>query len=433
MRSPILFWLVLFLALLLAAPASHSQEDDWEEWGEDEWADEAAGPQWSGFVEGAVGSRWDEDPAVGRTQTLGDLRFRLETEWDRDRLIIGFKGEAWYDHYLEELDGELRDLTVAFSPTVNWDVNLGRQVLTWGTGDLVFLNDLFPKDWVSFFAGRDDEYLKAPSNAIRATWYTEVVNVDVAWTPVFEPDEFLTGERLSFFSPLAGGRVAPDPPLSAVEPDKDVENGELAVRLFKNVKGAEYALYAYRGFFHQPTAFTGTMRPTFAPLSAVGASVRRSLGPGLFNAETVLYASRDDRAGDDPLIPNDQVRLLLGYEQEAVTNLTIAFQYYLEWTLDHGALIANSPTPELEPDEYRHVLTNRLTYRLNQDKLTLSLFTFFSPSDEDYYLRPVVAYRYSDQWSFAGGANIFDGDEPHTFFNQFSDNSNVYARARYHF
>ena len=140
-------------------------------------------------------------------------------------------------------------------------LEIGRQVLTWGTGDLVFLNDLFPKDWVSFFAGREDEYLKAPSNAIRATWYSDVVNVDVAWTPVFEPDEYLTGERFSFFSPLAGQRIAPNPPLSGIEPDKDIDNGEVAVRFFKTSGSTEMALYAYRGFFHQPTALTDTFQP----------------------------------------------------------------------------------------------------------------------------------------------------------------------------
>lgn len=421
---------VLLLAVAAMTLSAHAQED---EWGEDEWAEEGGGVTWTGFVEGALGSRWDEDPAVGRSQTLGDVRLRLETEWNHARLTVGFKGEAWYDQYLEEVDGNLRDLTLSFSPTANADLKLGRQVLTWGTGDLLFLNDLFPKDWVSFFAGRDDEYLKAPSNTFRASWYSDAFNVDLAWTPVFEPDEFLTGERFSFFFPLAGRRVAPDPPLSTVKPAKNVENGELAARIFKTVKGSEYALYLYRGFFSQPTAFTPELQATFAPLSAIGASVRRPLGPGLFNAETVMYVSRDDRAGNDPLIPNDQLRLLLGYEQEAFTNFTLAFQYYLEWTKDHDELLDNSLAPEFEPEEYRHVFTNRLTYRLRQDKLTLSLFTFYSPNDDDYYVRPVVNYRFSDRWSFAVGGNVFGGQEPHTFFNQFADNSNVYVRIRSHF
>ena len=161
--------------------------------------------------------------------------------------------------------------------------------------------------------------------------------------------------------------------------------------------------------------------------------MRRQWLSGLFNVETAYYASTDDRHGTNAMVPNDQLRLLLGYEREAVTNLTIGFQYYLEWTQDYSELIANSAAPQLEADEFRHVITNRLTYRLDQDKLTLSLFTFWSPSDSDYYLRPIIDYRYSDQWSFAGGMNLFGGSDDHTFFNQFADNSNVYVRIRFHY
>ncbi len=426
--------LIIIFCLLTLTPLSYAQDDEWEDWGDDEWSEaEDRGLQWNGFVEAAVGSRWDRDPQVGRKQSLGDARVRLETNWSGDRLTVGFKGEAWYDSYLEEFDGDLRDLTLSFSPASSWDLKLGRQVLTWGTGDLVFLNDLFPKDWVSFFAGREDEYLKAPSNAVRGTWYGDVVNVDLAWTPVFQPDEYLTGERFSFFSPLAGQSVAPKPPLSGIEPDKDIDNSEVAVRLFKTIGSTEIAMYLYRGFFHQPTALTDTFQPTFAPLTAIGASLRRPLGVGLFNAESVYYASRSDRDGTNPRFPNDQVRLLLGYEREAITNFTVAFQYYLEWTQDHSALLANSLNPTFEAEKYRHVLTNRLNYRLNQDKVTLSLFTFYSPSDNDYYVRPAISYRYSDQWSFTGGASIFGGEDPHTFFDQFADNSNVYVRVRYNY
>jgi hypothetical protein len=426
--------LLILLVLLVAPHASLGQQDELDDWGDDEWADdESGGLQWSGFVEGAGGTRWDKDPQVGRSQTLGEVRLRAETSWDGERFTIDFKGDAWYDNVIDEFDADLRDLSLSFSPSDTLDLKLGRQVLTWGTGDLLFLNDLFPKGWVSFFAGRDDEYLKAPSNTVRATWYTSLFNIDLAWTPVFEPDEFLTGERFSFYSPLAGQRVAPQPPLNPVKPARTLDNGELAIRLFKTINGTEYAAYGYGGFFKQPTALTDSFEPTFSRLTALGVSVRKTLGPGLMNAETSYYASRDDRDGTNPNVPNDQLRLLLGYELEAMTSLTIAFQYYLEWTQDHDELIANSPTPAVEPDEYRHVLTNRLTYRIRQDKLTLSLFTFYSPSDKDYYLRPVINYRYSDSWSYTFGGNIFGGDEPHTFFNQFADNGNVYARFRYNY
>jgi len=131
------------------------------------------------------------------------------------------------------------------------------------------------------------------------------------------------------------------------------------------------------------------------------------------------------------LIPNGQVRLLAGYEWEALPNFTVGLQYYLEATLDYQALIENSASPEFEPDEYRHLLTNRLTYRSGRDKHIWSLFTFLSPSDKDVFLRPVYNYRHSDQWSVTGGANIFGGDEIHTFFSQLEDASNIYLRLRF--
>ncbi len=138
--------------------------DEWgDDWG-DEWTDdENAGLQWTGFIEGALGSRWESDPQTGSKGTLREVRVRIETDWVNDVLAIGFTGDVLYDDVVEEFDVEIRNLTLAFSPGRNLDVKLGRQVLTWGTGDLLFLNDLFPKDWVSFFSGRDTEYLKAPS------------------------------------------------------------------------------------------------------------------------------------------------------------------------------------------------------------------------------------------------------------------------------
>ncbi|HMB71944.1 MAG TPA: hypothetical protein VKQ06_00120, partial [Gammaproteobacteria bacterium] len=191
--------------------------------------DEAQGLRWSGFLETAWGRRLDADPNFATRQSLGDMRARLETQWSNQVTRLTFAGDALYDDYESEFDIEVRDLSFQFTPGEQVDLKVGRQILTWGTGDLLFLNDLFPKSWVSFFSGREDEYLKAPSDAVRMTWYTDVVNIDVAWSPSFEPDEYLTGERFSFFSPLAGEIVAPRPPLAGIEPGGGLENSELAM------------------------------------------------------------------------------------------------------------------------------------------------------------------------------------------------------------
>ena len=427
--NPLRLLVPLLLALVLSGMAA-AQDDMWDD---EEWGDEDEANRWSGFAEAGFGSRFSRDPLLSNRDTLEELRWRLESEWQPGKLAISLKGDVVYDGISDSLQGDVRDLTAAFTIGSSLDVKLGRQVQTWGTGDLVFLNDLFPKDFQSFFAGRDDEYLKAPGNALRLTRFSPLVNVDFVWTPEFAPDIYLTGERFSFFSPPAGGNVAPRPPLHALEPESSLSNSELALRLFKNVDGREYAVYLYDGFFKQPTALTQSLQPTFAPMTSIGASVRQALGRGLINIETSLYLSRDDRNGSNPLIPNDQLRVLVGYEWEARANLTVGLQYYLEATLDHGALIANSPFPEYEPDEYRHVITNRLTYRAGRDQHTWSLFTFFSPSDRDFYLRPTYSYRRDDHWSITTGASLFGGDKPYTFFSQLQDASNAYLRIRYNY
>lgn len=415
--------------LLLILPGALLAQDD--PWDDDDWGEEDSGIVWNGFVEAGLGTRFSDDALTANRNTLEDIRWRFESEWQPNGVKFSLKADAGYDGIENEWIAEPRDLSVGFRLGQNTDVAIGRQVQTWGTGDLVFLNDLFPKDFQSFFSGRDDEYLKAPGNAIRLTRYSDKVNADFVWTPVFEHDIYLTGKRYSFFSPLAGGNVAPG--FTALEPNESLSNGEFALRLFRTVEGREYALYAYRGFFKQPNALTPSLQATFAPMSSIGASFRRPLGPGLFNTEMSYYDSRDDRSGSNPLVPNDQLRFLAGYEWEARPSFTVGLQYYVEWTLDHDELIANSPFPQFETDEQRHLLTNRLTYRAGMDKYTWSLFTFFSPSDSDFYMRPQFVYRHSDQWTVATGGNLFGGNDAHTFFNQLQDASNAYVRVRYHY
>lgn len=439
-------WLLL-VGLLLTGPATAlaqaegaddppAAEEAWDDWEDDDWAEDPWGSArkapWTGFLEAAYGTRWDEDPAVGRYATLGEVRWRLERDWQFERWSATFRGDAIADAVVDELDANLRELS-AFTSVGAVDIRAGRQVLTWGTGDFLFLNDLFPKGWVSFFIGRDDEYLKAPSDAIRVSRFGEAFNVDLVAMPLFNPDEYLTGERLSFFSPAAGAVVAPDPPLGADEPSASLANTEWALRLFRNLEGTELAVYGFYGFYHQPSPIGPGGQLGFPELASLGASMRRPLGPGLFNLEFAQYFSKDDRSGSDPRIPNDQFRFLAGYEWEAATNFTVGLQYYLEWTQDYGALLANSAWPEFEVEERRHWLTTRLTYRTDQDRVTWSLFSFLSPTDQDWYLRPQVSWRISDAWSLAGGGNLFGGDEDYTFFAQFQDDSNVFLRVRFNY
>lgn len=386
-----------------------------------------------GLLEVATGSRITDDPLQPDDFVLSEVRFRLDVSHYGDRSDLTFKGDFTADGVTGEVDLDIRQASITLQLAEWLDLRAGRQVLTWGTGDFVFLNDLFPKDFVSFFIGRDDEFLKAPSNALKFTAYSGTVNFDLVWTPMFEPDRFITGQRLSFFDPSAPGLVSATSmgqPLQSRLPRRELSNGEVAGRLFRTIGGYELSLYGYLGSTKQPLAFDPVANlATHSELGVYGGSVRGNLAGGIANLEGAYYDSDDDD-GTNPNIPNSQIRVLAGYERELVANVTAGAQYYLEWTQDYDDLIANASTPQFEPSEFRHTITMRLTHRLRQETLTLSLFGFFSPNDGDAHLRPSFNYKWSDAVTIAAGANIMLGDDA-TFFGQLENNSNAYLRIRY--
>jgi hypothetical protein len=426
-----LIWLVFFI---FTAPETTSIALAQEE--EDDWEEEEPPIEIHGFVEAAFARRLKEDPVQSGDFVLGEGRFRLDLSHFRDQVDLAFKGDLVVDGVGDEVEIDARQATITWRARDWLDIRAGRQVLTWGTGDLLFLNDLFPKDFVSFFIGRDEEFLKAPSNSLKSTFYSGLVNLDVVWTPIFTPDRFITGEPLSFFDPSVPGLVSAETmggPLQASLPAKELENGELATRLFRNVGGYELAFYGYVGFSKQPVAFDPEADlATYSRLAVYGGSARGSFLGGVTNVEAAYYDSLDDREGDDPDIPNSQFRGLVGHERELFRNFTAGFQYYLEWTLQHDRLIGSSSWPQFEPSERRHLVTTRLTYRMLQQTLTLSLFAFVAPGDGDGYLRPALTYSWSDALIIAGGANILFGED-RTFFGQLENNTNAYFRVRYSF
>lgn len=410
-------------------PQNAIQQDDWDDdWGDD-WDEASSAWQHAGFIELAYGGRLDSDRLFARQQVLSEFRWHQELDYQHDAFDFNWAHDVWYDDVLQTSQFDLRELNVQFSKFGQTDFQLGRQISTWGTGDLLFINDLFPKDWVSFFAGRDDNYLKAPADAVRITSYFDIANVDLVVTPKAEPDRFINGERFSLFFPLLADAVGGE---EVINP-KNPATTEIALRLFKNINGHQIAFYGYHGIEKSPTGINANNDAFFPQKNVFGASYQAALGKGIFNLEIGRHQAKEDRQGGQALIPNSQWRGLVGYNMELIKKLNWGSQFYLEHTDNHATLINNSFKPEFEPEQNRYVITNRLTYQAMQDKLTWSLFVFYTPTDEDSYWRPSVNYRHNDQWQFTLGGNVFTAEKPHTFFGQFKDASNIYARIRWQY
>jgi len=427
-------WL-LIMAIAFTTQTSLAADDNWDDWGDEEQT-QASGFKLpvTGFVQFLESQRVVDNPLLRDDRIASEARTRLEYSHYLGKFFLSYKGDVYYDFVDDQFSARNREAFVSVSPGSSMDVKVGRQILTWGTGDLLFLNDLFPKNWIAFFSGEDQQYLKAPSDAIKVGFYSDIINADLVWTPEFDSDIFVTGERLSYYSPLADAIVAAPPKMQAHRPGRTLHNGEVAGRLYKTVHGIEYAGYFYRGFFKTPKGYDPFLGQVYFPrLNTYGASMRGPTLAGIGNIEFSQNDSVEDRDGSNPVIPNSETRFLLGYEQEVIKNLTGALQYYVEYTRHRDLIKAQLVNPDTAPDQYRQVVTTRLTLLTLQNNLVWSLFVFYSPSDQDYYLLPSVKYRISDAFEVAGGGNYFNGQQQHTMFGQFEDNSNVYVRAKYIF
>lgn len=388
-----------------------------------------------GFFDVRGGLRTRSDPANSKTAILGESRLQLKTRLDWDRADIDITADTIGDAVLEEADFDLRQFRLTYAITDSLDLRIGRQVLTWGTGDMLFINDLFPKDWVSFFIGRDQDYLKAPQNAVRLGWYPGPINIEFVYTPKFTHDRFIKGERISFWNPMFNRFDGRRNQVDYNAPSDWFEDDEFALRLYRNIGNYEVAAYGYSGYWKSPGGqrLIPFMQASFPKVNVYGASVRGTLGKGIVNAEIGYYDSRQDRSGSNMLVNNSELRLLLGYERSIGRDFTASVQYYLEHMMDYSAYRNNQLPWIPKRDQDRSVFTLRLTKLLMGQNMTLSWFMYYSPTDRDVYLRPNVSYKVTDQWLVEMGGNVFLGEANSSFFGQFKNNTNLYAGLRYSF
>ncbi|MCB0326771.1 MAG: hypothetical protein KDD52_04045, partial [Bdellovibrionales bacterium] len=289
----------------------------------------------SGFMDTRWGHRLRSDPLQDPI-SIAEFRLHHELEKDWKEVHVKYSADFLYDPVWDAVDlnlnsgtswFDLREAHAVFRPFRFMDIKIGRQILTWGTGDLIFINDLFPKDWVSFFVGRDLVYLKAPSDAIKLALFSDVANLDIIYTPQFDSDRYISGQRISFYSQGAHSLQGQNAPISVQDQEQWFSDDEISIRLYRSIKASTIALYYYRGFWKSPAGFEPNLgKYTFPELSVYGASVRGPFANGIAYVEGGYYDSMKDREGTNPLIRNSELRVLGGYEKEIFEETTLGVQ-----------------------------------------------------------------------------------------------------------
>ena len=339
-----------------------------------------------------------------------------------------FKGDAYYDHLGRGEGTEVREAFVDYSAGA-FDVRVGRQVITWGLGDLVFVNDVFPKDHEALFSGRPLEYLKRGVDAVKLGAYPDLASFEFVLAPSFRESRIPEARRFRLFDPL--------PTVTNHESMKPAR-GEWGLRAYRDVAGYDVAIHLYRGFQRTPSMrpdnLAAPARITFfyPELSVFGASLSGRAGPGVLSLEAAYYDSREDRPGSDFTVPNSQTRLLAGYQLQPWEDFTLNLQYYAEGMHDYAAYRAALPAGFPLEKRWSHTASARATQFFLHQTMRLSVYASYNASTGDYFVNPELRYSFTDRIGGALGANAFGG-KPWGQFGQLSRDDNIYVQLRYEF
>ncbi|MCP4220909.1 MAG: hypothetical protein GY765_40145 [bacterium] len=442
--------LIIILSIILMAGLNVFAGDDFEDdFAEEEKGGLLKGIEFSGFVEFEQGLNITNagplragDAGSDLNWMMANRRFRLKTSKTGDKGGVFVKLDFIRDEITNKTYIDIRELRLQYRIASWLDLSVGRQVSTWGVADMLFINDLFPKNWVANFQGRDMESLKDSSTAIRLTSYVKKWIFDVVYHPKFSPDTTPTGCYFSVFDPNSGGLIANPGSCGETPQNSKVSNslkhGEIAVSLKRRFGKQEVSLFAYRGFYKNPKGVTydGNMfAPYYPDLTVIGASTEGQLGPGIFTAEVGYYYSREDKDGDNPLIENSTFKFLIGYKIDFSANLGVGVQWYREQMMDYDAYEMSVGMNPFRKKEGHNTFTVRLTYKAQQETLWLNVFSYIRPEDKDTFTRIDITKRLNDNFSISAGANIFTGKENYEDreFGMLRHDDNIFVRFKYNF
>ncbi len=380
-----------------------------------------------------------------RDFVLDQKRFRLKTEGKKEGVRFYAKTDFVKNDVTDEEGIDIRELKLTMNPVSFMDLTVGRQVITWGVADMLFINDLFPKNWVANFQGRDMEYLKDTSDSIRSTNYFGNTIVDLVYTPRFTADTTPSGCELATFDPNTNS-VIKTTATCGMDNSKDdqAENGEWAGMLKQKIGNHELALYGYRGFYKNPKSMqmddSANFSAYYSRLDAYGASYEGQVGPGILSAEIGYYDSKEDPDGDQYLIENSTAKTLLGYKIDLSAHFTVGAQWYRETMMDYDAYekaykAMNSAGYEYRKKEAMDTYTLRLMGKFMQETLFFNLFSYIRPQDKDSFTKFDVTKKINNNLELTAGINVFTGKDNYRNreFGMLDNEDNAFMRLRFYF
>lgn len=310
------------------------------------------------------------------------------------------------------------------------DVRIGKQNIVWGRADALNPTDnLTPKDF-TLLSAKDEEERRIGSAGVKANYYHGTYTLSLIWLPIFNPITIPLG---------------PPPGFQLIEDKRSQgkwSDHGFAVKLDQTGGGVDWSLSYYYGL---------DIFPVGRPLSATqtvlihtrqhvfGADFARTLGRFGVRGEAAYVHTQDPR-GTDPIIKNPYVYYVLGADHDLTEDLNINIQAYqriiINWhdlfeiqdpTLRDAAVLNIIFNQQL--DRVQEGLSGRMKATWWNKTLEGELLGVWNANRSDFFLRPSVAYAFTDIWKGFIGWDVFNGRKQ-SFNGFFQPMTSFFAELR---
>jgi len=367
----------------------------------------------------------------------------------------------------DELEWRLRQAYAGYY-AMYWNVEIGKRIFSWGMADEFNPTDLLNSEDMRWFITRDKLDRKIGVYAGSATVSYGNFSLQGVIVPIFEPvklpaedSDWLPWQLETFY---AISNAFPDYVDAQEElPEQNIGNAEYAARLRGTIGTVDIEAVVFDGYDQLPTydieidtdlsaAVLDGEKPLhlikyYQRYQAYGGSLAWTIGSFSLRGEGAYYTPRRYLYRiDDSLLKVDNIisayDLLLDYvdhewgvekpswsavggvDWREGTMIYVNMQYVHTQILDYE--------DDLLYDENEGFVTLKLQTMWLDEELTVAANGAYNTWQGDWYIKPYVNYKLTQNLSAELGSQIFSGDEE-TRFGDMDDNDFVYTLVNYSF
>lgn len=304
------------------------------------------------------------------------------------------------------------------------DLRVGRQLITWGRGDGLYISDRFcPFDYREMAAVEYDD-VRVPVGALRLRFLFPSSALEAVWLPVSAYSLLPTGDNPWAVADLSGYEDA--------QGGASLDRGAGGVRWSAYWGGLDTSVFCSTVLQDSPSFAYGAggLEFEYPRLYLAGADGTFGLGGATLRFEgAYLGGLRAALADYSALADAAALRFLFGVDwSSGAWSVSVqAYDSLLPGWDDSWSGSRNEATATLD-----------LSRTFLRDTLDIGVTALCVLVERDwtgkasFALRPSAEYAFTDAVSFSAGASLFFGDED-TAYGRYADNSHCYLKAAYRF